>query len=103
MVSSLFSSTCLSPLRQPPPLYLFLIPLRVSLFPPPHPFVVRLQLSFSQSIMSEPTTTAAVPKPEDKQTEVTPAVEPSSETPAPAPVCRLTISPASFILTVIRF
>jgi len=46
--------------------------------------------------MSEPTTTAAaaVPKPEDKPTEVTPAVEPSPETkvetPAPVPVRRLT-------------
>jgi hypothetical protein len=39
--------------------------------------------------MSEPTTTAAIPKPEDKPTEVTSAVEPSPETkvetPAPVP------------------
>ena len=37
--------------------------------------------------MSEPTaTTAAVPKPEDKPTEVTPAVELSPETQVEAPV-----------------
>jgi len=52
--------------------------------------------------MSEPTTTAAVPKPEDKPTEVTPTVEPSPETkvetPAPAPVRRQTVSLVSFIL-----
>lgn len=35
--------------------------------------------------MSEPTT-AAVPKPEDKPTEVTPAVEPSPEQKVEAPV-----------------
>ena len=53
--------------------------------------------------MSEPTATAAIPKPEDKPTEVTSAVEPSPETkvetPAPAPVRRLTLSSVSFILT----
>ena len=47
--------------------------------------------------MSEPTTTAAaVPKPEEKPTEVTPTVEPSPETkvetPAPVPVRRRTLS-----------
>ena len=55
--------------------------------------------------MSEPITTAAVPQPEDKPTEVTPAVEPSSETkvepPAPVPVCYLVAFTASSILILV--
>ena len=55
--------------------------------------------------MSEPTTTAAIPKPEDKPTEVTSTVEPSPETkvetPAPVPVHLPTLSQASFVLTLV--
>ena len=74
-----------------PPLSLFLIPIRVSLSQTATFAFTVSNFFLPQSIMSEPTTTAAVPKPEDKPTEVTPAVEPSTETPAPVPVRRPTV------------